>query len=86
MCSHCERPLFGSASRGRLGKYYPAYHCNKRGHYFRVPKKDFEETIEKFVKNINLSQKYIDTLVTTVVQEWEKREKVISNDKCLNRR
>lgn len=81
MCNHCERPLFGSASRGRLGKYYPAYHCNKRGHYFRVSKKDFEDTIERFVKNINLSQKYIDTLVTTVVQEWEKREIVANKDK-----
>lgn len=80
MCSQCERPLFGSASRGRLGKYYPAYHCNKRGHYFRVPKKDFEETIQKFVKNINLSQKYIDSLVNTVISEWEKREMVTNKD------
>ena len=80
MCPHCERPLFGSASRGRLGKYYPAYHCNKRGHYFRVSKKDFEETITNFVKSIKLSQGYIDELVKAVVEEWEKRNKETAKD------
>ena len=75
MCPHCERPLFGSASKGRLGKYYPAYHCNKRGHYFRVPKKDFDETITKFVRNINLAPGYTNALVAAVITEWEKRQK-----------
>lgn len=73
MCPLCQKPFFGSASRGRLGIYYPAYHCNKRGHYYRVPKKDFEETIAKFVKNIHLSQGYADELVKTVTSEWDKR-------------
>jgi len=73
MCPHCAKPLFGSASRGRLGKYYPAYHCNKRGHYFRVSKKDFEDTIVNFVKNIDLSQGFADELTSTVITEWYKR-------------
>jgi site-specific DNA recombinase len=30
LCPHCNKPLFGSASRGRSGKHYPAYHCNTR--------------------------------------------------------
>lgn len=80
MCSYCERPLFGSASRGRLGKYYPAYHCNKRGHYFRVPKKEFEETLELFVRSIQLSPKYIEELVKTVDSEWQKRQKETNKD------
>ena len=74
MCPHCEKPLFGSASKGRLGKYYPAYHCNKRGHYFRVPKADFEKTITKFVKGLSISQEYIDELVSVVTEEWNKRQ------------
>ena len=73
MCPLCQKPFFGSASKGRLGIYYPAYHCNKRGHYYRVPKKDFEDTIVKFVKNIHLSQGYADELTKTVITEWDKR-------------
>ncbi len=80
MCPTCEKPLYGSASKGRLGKYYPAYHCNSRGHYFRVPSRDFEETITKFVKNLQVSPEYIDALVEAVVTEWEKREKELHKD------
>ena len=80
MCPECEKPLFGSASRGRLGKYYPAYHCNKRGHYFRVPKKDFDKTIEKFVRSLSISPNYIDSLESAVTAEWERRQGQLQRD------
>jgi hypothetical protein len=80
MCPHCRRPLFGSASRGRLGKYYPAYHCNKRGHYFRVPKDDFDKIITKFIKNIDLPSGYAKGLTHAVITEWEKRKQESTKD------
>ena len=80
MCPHCEKPLFGSASRGRLGKYYPAYHCNKRGHYFRVSKEDLEGVVKRFVENIDLAPKYAEELSTTVINEWDKRQLEMSKD------
>lgn len=73
MCTECEKPLFGSSSRGRRGKLYPAYHCNKRGHYFRVPKKDFEKTITDFVHRVNYDKTQIDALLTAVETVWEQR-------------
>ncbi len=81
MCPHCERPLIGSATKGRLGKYYPAYHCDKRGHYFRIPKEEFDKTITKFIKTIDLAPNYSDALASAVVTEWEKRENEIEIDK-----
>lgn len=81
LCPHCQKPLFGSASRGRLGKYYPAYHCNKRGHYFRVPKKDFDETVINFIKNIKLAPNYAETLEKAVINEWNKRQTESNKDK-----
>lgn len=74
MCSHCSKPLFGSASRGRLGKYYPAYHCNKRGHHFRVPKGDFDETVKKFIENVRVSPEYIESISQAVIAEWDRRQ------------
>src|SRR5260221_1508517 len=41
-CPYCEKPLYGSASRGKSGKHFPAYHCGKRGQHFRVSKGDFD--------------------------------------------
>ncbi len=70
MCPHCNKPLFGSASRGKLGKYYPAYHCNKRGHYFRVPTQELEETVETFVKGLNITPEYISDLKKYVIEQW----------------
>ena len=35
LCPHCEKPLLGSASRGRHGGYFAAYHCYKEGHRFQ---------------------------------------------------
>lgn len=81
LCPHCEKPLFGSASRGKMGKYYPAYHCNKRGHYYRVAKKDFNDDIYNFVKGLHISQEYIDELMNAVVEEWNKRQITVTNDK-----
>ncbi len=83
LCPHCEKPLFGSASRGKMGKYYPAYHCNKRGHYFRVSKKDFDNEIYQFVKSLHITQEYIDELMKAVLEEWNKRQITVTNDKDL---
>ena len=73
MCPECHKPLFGSASRGHLGTYYPAYHCNKRGHYFRVPSKELEQTVEDFVRNLKFDQDCIDNLKKYVVAKWNER-------------
>lgn len=80
LCPHCKRSLYGSASRGRLGKYYPAYHCNKRGHYFRVPKKEFDETIDKLLKGIKLAPGYAEALSKAVLKVWEERQEKSGKD------
>ena len=72
-CPHCNKALLGSASRGKMGKYYPAYHCNNKGHYFRVPSKELEDTVESFVKNLNFTDKYISDLKKCVVTQWNRR-------------
>ena len=82
-CSECGRPLLGSASRGKNGKYYPAYHCSNHGHYFRVPKDELEATVAEFIGLIKPSQEQITMLTDAVLAEWEKRqqhtEKVLEN-------
>ena len=72
-CPECEQPLFGSAPKGRH-KYYPGYHCNKRGHYFRVPKEKLESTVEDFVHQITYTQNHIDDLMDAVKIVWDKRQ------------
>ena len=80
MCPHCSSPLFGSASRGKSGKYYPAYHCNKRGHYFRVNTKEFNETLNTFVQNLKITPEYAEELEAFVLEQWKQRTNQIEND------
>ncbi len=81
MCSGCRRPLYGSSSRGRHGKYFPAYHCNQRGgHYFRKSKKEFDHTMEEFVKNLGISEEYIDELMEYVGEAFDKQQMDVHAD------
>ncbi len=72
MCPQCNKPLLGSASRGKSGKYYPAYHCNKRGHYFRVTKEDLETRVAEFVSGLTIAPDKLDALFKIIEASWEK--------------
>ncbi len=72
MCPQCNKPLLGSAPRGKNGKYYPAYHCDKRGHYFRVPKQEFEENVVQFVANFKIAPDRLEKLFKAIEAAWER--------------
>ncbi len=74
LCPECERPLLGSASKGRNGKYYPAYHCSNHGHYFRVSKDELEESIDMYIKQFIVPQERIDDLMTLLRNMYEKHQ------------
>jgi site-specific DNA recombinase len=78
-CSVCSSPMYGSTSRGRNGTLYPAYHCNK-GHYFRIPKDEFEATIIEFVKHIMMTPEQIELITKAVMGEWERRQQSVEAD------
>lgn len=80
MCPQCEKPLLGSASRGRHGKYFPAYHCDQRGHSFRVKQRDFDATLQAFVQSIEIAPKFVEILTSSVLTEWEQRQGQIQTD------
>jgi hypothetical protein len=81
LCPECKSTLLGSASRGKSGKYYPAYHCSNKGHYFRVPKDDMDEKITQFIARIKVNESQIDLLLDTVRAEFERRQLLSGVDK-----
>jgi hypothetical protein len=85
-CSECRRPLFGSAAKGR-NKYYPGYHCNKRGHHFRVPKDKLETAVTDLVRNVTFTDSYIHDIMQAIEQVWQSRQTDPSKDgELLDRR
>jgi hypothetical protein len=79
-CPTCNNPLLGSASRSKMGKYYPAYHCSNHGHYFRVPKDEMENRIMLFVKQLKMEDAKIEALMQAVRDEYERRLKTQGGD------
>ena len=73
-CPKCGKALSGSATRGKLGKHYPAYHCSRDGHYFRVSKPEFDKTIEDFVRAITIKPEYVDDVIAAIAELWRERQ------------
>ena len=74
MCPTCQKPLYGSTSRGGSGKLYAAYHCSNRGHKFRIPKKEMEETVQSFVSNLLVPDSQIEAVVEAVTAQWQTQQ------------
>lgn len=83
-CPICHRPLLGSASRGKSGKHFPAYHCN-RGHYFRVRLSDFQDTVEYFNNHIEMNEENQEKTIQKLTKDWGDRKKQNMNiNSCVD--
>ena len=74
VCPQCNKPLLGSYSKGKSGKRYPAYHCHRRGHYFRVRKEDLEARVDQFMSSLQMAPEYVDRLSECLSSQWEKAQ------------
>ena len=72
-CPICGRTFLSSASRGSNGKHYPAYHCD-RGHYIRIPKDKFEQSVYDFVSHVSIKPKYVEEIIDHIICEWNRRK------------
>lgn len=79
-CSICNKPLLGSGSKGGTGRRYAAYHCGRNHKRFGVNLGDFNETVKKFTQSVKFSDDFTERFKETVLSEWEKRERGLSND------
>jgi len=91
LCPHCRKPFLGSASRGKGGAPYAAYHCGgyksgPRSHpYYRIPKEEFDETVERFVKGLKYTPAFFETLHTELLVKYRREErKLVSSTAKMN--
>ncbi len=80
LCPICRKPFYGSASKGRWDKHFPAYHCNRGHKYLRISTKTFEETIAKFVKGLHITKEYTDAVKEECLKEWKRQMGEKQND------
>ena len=95
LCPLCHDRFKGSASRGKTGKVYPAYHCNRNGHkYLRIPtgtdsnildskQETMEKTIYDFIKKVRFTDEFKAKFRQLTVEELEKRKEIITRDATI---
>ena len=81
-CPICKHPFFGSAAKGRY-RYYPGYHCNKRGHHFRVPKEKLENAVENLVNHVTFADDHIEDIMQALETVWQMRHKDDGKDEAV---
>lgn|SRR5579859_843066 len=74
LCPVCRHSLKGSSSTGgdQVTKY-PAYHCSRGHKLWRVPRKDFHDTITDFVSNVKFEPGFGKLYEATFYEEFDKK-------------
>ncbi len=82
LCPFCKSELLGSASKGKSGQKFDAYHCGaatgKRAHpYFRVSKKELEEKVGVYLDGLRFVEGFMGGLELHLLSKYRQREKEI---------
>jgi site-specific DNA recombinase len=87
LCPQCGKPFKGSAPRGNSGGHYPRYHC-ERGHLsFTVTRQQMDETVGKFLDNVEYGEDYLKILEEVLVRKLRQRQRdIVQESKNLNER
>ena len=82
-CVMCKSEMLASASTGKSGKKYGAYHCGswksgKRAHkLFRISKADFEKNVREYLDNLKFEDSFLALLELHLLDQYREREKEI---------
>lgn len=86
LCPFCASEMLASASTGKSGAKFGAYHCGgaksgKRAHKFiRINQAEFEESVGTYLNNLKFVDGFLDGLELHLVDEYRNREKEILLD------
>lgn len=85
LCPECKKPFLTSASRGKSGKTFPAYHCSRNHKRVSASKSDFEETITQYLKTLSIKREHFSLLEKVILQIFnESKVKVESNNQKIS--
>ena len=75
-CAVCAKPLTGSSSRNRIGKYYPYYHHQKQACKIArfYPKEEFENRFVKYLERITPNSRFLSFFRRVANDTWENNE------------
>lgn len=73
LCPECQKPFHASASTGKSGTRYPAYHCNRNHKLLRISKDTFEKEILKYFESLNFTKIDFMVLNYSLRKVWKRK-------------
>lgn len=73
LCPICKKEFKGSASTGKSGKRFPAYHCDRNHKNFRIPIKEFDKVVANSIKKIKFKPEFLKLFEEVVMDVWEEK-------------
>jgi DNA invertase Pin-like site-specific DNA recombinase len=77
LCPFCNKPFTASATRGKLGKKHPTYHCSRNHKYYGVTKKNFEDAVTAYTNSLEFNPDVLNGLEVSFLNKYRHREKEI---------
>ncbi len=79
-CQFCGLGFKYSAAKGKnKKKSSPGYHCSYKHEYFRKPKKEFEDTIENYLKSLSLTDAFVEKMQKELVDTFSTKSGELKN-------
>lgn len=79
LCPKCYRPFTASCPRGQSGQLFPTYHCSRKHKYIGIPKADFDDSFENFIRQLDLNPTIFDLAETCFLTKYQLRKEEIAS-------
>jgi site-specific DNA recombinase len=74
MCPVCHKPFHASASRGKSGRRFPAYHCQRAHQRIGIDKASFEGIVSRFVSRLRFDVDLREAVIQASYDRYHERQ------------
>ncbi|QQR55648.1 recombinase family protein [Candidatus Peregrinibacteria bacterium] len=79
-CPFCKKNFKGSASTGKSGETFPAYHCDRAHKNYRVTIDEFHRQVGYYLGEIKFKPQFIQLFEAIVKDTWIRKQKDLVED------
>ncbi len=82
LCPLCNKPFKGSSPRGKSGKRFPIYHCDRGHKYYGIKKQSFEDNFNQLLNNIEMRAKFSKHFDLFIIDAWRTKKEDLDQTSC----
>ena len=79
VCPSCRGAFRGSATRGRSGRRFPAYHCARGHKRIGIGKADFDAAVKRFIGHLHAQPALVPAMAAALLSRYDERKGTLGN-------